>query len=419
MKLRGLGRADSTIDLYISALKQFITFCGDKELTTIDTNDFENFTKDALKRKLKSGTLKTIKYGVNFGFNEILNIGIDTSLMPTPSSPRIKQEYFEKKELLQFFSVIKNVKHRTILELIYSAGLDVSDVINIKTTDIKSDKKQITIRNEKGEIKQEAYLSPTILNNLRQYYVLYKPKTFLFEGQRAGEKFSVRTIQTIFTAAFKASNINKDLTTRALKYSYVKHLVEDGIPINTILNKLKIEDGNTIKTYMDLCYPIKKYNQSPIDTLKTEYDDFDFFDTTELEHLLVKVNDKEERDYLLEGIKCFKANALRAGVIFIWTAAVYKIQKKCVQESFATINTELQLVHKGSKEIKVFDDFEFIKESTLIELACRLKKIDKYKKEELKNNCLGLRNKCGHPSRYKPKGQKIKSFVEDIIEILY
>lgn len=100
MKLRGLGRADSTIDLYISALKQFITFCGDKELTTIDTNDFENFTKDALKRKLKSGTLKTIKYGVNFGFNEILNIGIDTSLMPTPSSPRIKQEYFEKKELL-------------------------------------------------------------------------------------------------------------------------------------------------------------------------------------------------------------------------------------------------------------------------------------------------------------------------------
>ena len=75
--------------------------------------------------------------------------------------------------------------------------------------------------------------------------------------------------------------------------------------------------------------------------------------------------------------------------------------------------------YKGSKEIKVFDDFEFIKDLTLMEVACWLKNIYKYKKEEWKNNCRGLRIKCGHPSRYNPKGQKIKSFVEDIIEILY
>jgi len=419
LRLRNLGRADSTIDIYISALKNFVNYCGEKEINTIDTSDFEKFTKDALKRKLKSGTLKSIKYSVNFGFNEVLNSGIDTSSMHTPSSPKQNIEYFEKREILQFLSVIKNIKHRTILELIYSSGLDLGDIINIKITDVQTDKKQIVIRNEKRDIKQEVYLSPTILDNLREYYKRYKPQTYLFEGREKGERFSVRTIQAIFQSAMKECKINKELTTRSLKYSYVKHLAEDGIPINSILNKLKIDDGNTIKTYMNLCYPIKKFNLSPIDTLKSEYEDFEFFDTTELEHLLVKVKDKEERDYLLEGIKCLKANALRAGVIFIWTAAVYKIQKKCIQETLLSINKELQLIQKGSKEIRVFDDFEFIKDSILIELACRLKIIDKYKKEELKNNCLGLRNKCGHPSRYKPKGQKIKSFVEDIIEILY
>jgi integrase/recombinase XerD len=140
-RLRALNRADSTINLYSSALKQFVNFCGDKDLTKIDTTDFEKFTSNVLKRKPKPGTLRTLKYGINFGFNEVLNNSIDVSAMPTPNSPRLKPEYFEKKELLFFFSKIHNLKHKAIMELMYSAGLDIADIPYIKVTDIKSEKK--------------------------------------------------------------------------------------------------------------------------------------------------------------------------------------------------------------------------------------------------------------------------------------
>lgn len=419
MKLRGLERADSTISLYISAVKQFVTFCGKKNINKINTEDFDNFTRKLLKNKVKSGTLKTLKFGINFGFNEILHSGINISSMPTPSTPRLRKEYFEKKELLKFFSVIDNVKHRAIMELMYSAGLDLTDLINIKITDIKSDKKLIHIRNSKNEIVRDSYLSPTTLENLREYFVLFKPKTYLFEGQQIGRPISERNIQTIFKNALKSSGINKEISTKSLKISHIKHLAEDGIPINNILQNLKIDNGDTIKSYMELCYPIAKYNTSPIDTLKLEYDDFSFFDTTELEHLLTKVKDKQERDYLLEGIKCFKANALRAGVIFLWSAAVYKIQKKCMDKKLGFVNSELKKIYPKAKDIKVIDDFEYIKDEFLLDLACNIKVLDKTIKEELKNTCLDLRNKCSHPGNYKPKGQKIKAYVEDIIGMLY
>jgi hypothetical protein len=275
------------------------------------------------------------------------------------------------------------------------------------------------IRNSQGEIIREAYLSPTIVELLREYYQRYIPKSFLFEGQPKGERITDRSIQTIFKRALKESGINKELTTRSLKLTYIKHLVDDGVPLNSILHQLKIDSGDTIKNYMEMCYPLKRYNQSPIDTLKTEYDDYDFFDTAELEHLLTKVKDKQERDYLLEGIKCFKASALRAGVIFLWSAAVYKIQKKCIAENLGFLNTELKKIYPKAKDIKVVEDFEYIKDEFLLDLACNIKVMDKTIKEELKNTCLDLRNRCSHPGNYKPKAQKIKAFVEDIIGMLY
>jgi len=418
-KLRALGRANSTISLYISALKKFVTFCGDKQLESINTTDFEKFAKQILLKKLKPGTSNALKFGINFGFNEVLKSEIDISALPSFQNPLLRKEYFEKKELLQFFSVIENLKHRTIMEFMYSAGLDLENLINIKITDISSKKTTITIRKDNGEIIREAYLSPQILDRLRNYVVIYLPKTYLFEGNKESSKYSTSSIQNIFKKSLKESGINKQLTTISLKTSYIKHLTEDGIPINIILNNLKIDNSSTIKSYMDLCYPKKKYNLSPFDTLSIEYEDFEFFDTTELERLLTKVTDEQERDYLLEGIKCFKAHALRAGVIFLWTAAIYKIQKKCIVVNSGYLNTELKKIYPKAKDIRVLEDFEYIKDEFLLDLACNIKVLDKTTKEELKNTCLDLRNRCSHPGNYKPKAQKIKAYVEDIIGMLY
>jgi site-specific recombinase XerD len=419
-QLRSDNCSDSTISLYLSGIKRFLKFSDKEDVTLINSEDLARFSKSLFKNNNpKNGTLRPLKYGINYGFNVVLKNDLDVNLIPTPKPIRIQKEYFTKKEIAKFFLGIDNLKHRTLFQFMYATGLDVNDIINLKITDVDSKKKSITIRDNKTNVKRITFLPASILENLRYYYNIYKPKTFLFEGQKEGQQISDRTIQHTFKISLAKQNFNKTLTTRSIKNTYVKHLTEDGVPLTSILEQLNIKSPETIKLYNDLCFSPKKHNSSRFDTIHLEKEEFELFDTTDLEYILAKVTDQEERDYLNEGIKCFKANALRAGVIFLWTASVYKIQKMCLTQSLGYINTELKKIYPKAKDIKVIDDFGYIKDEYLLELACKLKLIDKTTKEELKNNCLDLRNKCGHPGKYKPKGQKIKAFVEDIIGILY
>jgi site-specific recombinase XerD len=404
----------------LSGVKRFILFTNKQDVTEIDNIDLLNFSKLLYKNKrLKFGTIRPIKFGINYGFNQVLNATLDMDLIPSPSSIRVEKEFFSKQEIGMFFTNIQNLKHRTIFQLMYGLGVEVNEITNIKITDIDSKNKIIIIRNSDGKNIREAYLSASLLELLRNYFVAFKPKMFIFEGRKKGNPLSMRNIQHTFKINLEKININKNLSTRSLKHSYVKHLTEDGIPLNSILLQLNNTGSNTLKLYNDICFPIIKYNSSPFDTIKIENEELSFFDTTDLEYIMEKVTDREEKDYLLEGLKCFKANALRAGVIFLWSAAAYKIQKQCMTKGVNLINTELQAINRGAKRITVLEDFEYIKDSNLLDLACRLRIIDKHKKDELKNTCLDLRNKCGHPGNYKPKEQKIKAFVEDIIGMLY
>ncbi|WP_394799433.1 tyrosine-type recombinase/integrase [Ferruginibacter lapsinanis] len=83
----------------------------------------------------------------------------------------------------------------------YSAGLRVSEVVSLKITDINSDRMQITISNAKGKKDRVATLSKAVLEILREYFVAYKPKNWLFEGQFAGEHYNTRSAQIIFKEA--------------------------------------------------------------------------------------------------------------------------------------------------------------------------------------------------------------------------
>ena len=419
-QLKNENNSNSTIKLYLAGVKRFVKFCDKKDITKINSVDLMNFSKSLFENaKLKSGTIRPIKYGINYAFNIILKKKIDIDLIPTPVSISVDKECFTKQEFLVFINNLQNLKYKTIFQLMYSTGMDFSELSNLKVNDIDSSHKKIKTRNENGTIRRETYLSPNILDILGNYFRTYKPIEYLFSGTKKTVQISERILQHTFKTNLDKLSINRKLSLRVLKNSYIKHLTEEGIPLNSILNHLNIIDSKTLKQYSDLCYPIFEFKRSPLDRLMVEGENFQLFDTTDLEYIVLKINDKEERDYLQEGVNCFKGNALRAGVIFLWTAAIHKIQTKCMTVNLATVNSELKKIYANSKQIKVIDDFEYIKDEYLLDLACNLKVFDKTIKGVLKNSCLDLRNKCGHPGRYKPKQQKIKGFVEDIIGTLY
>jgi hypothetical protein len=134
--------------------------------------------------------------------------------------------------------------------------------------------------------------------------------------------------------------------------------------------------------------------------------------------IAAKVADDVIRDYLLEGIECLRFNALRAAIVFLWSGTIRVIQEEVLKQPSPAINTSLQKQNPKARVLKTIEDFSYIKDSQVLQTARDLGIFDKAEQRVL-GHCLDLRNDCGHPTKYVPKVNKVKSFVEDIIGIVY
>jgi len=141
-------------------------------------------------------------------------------------------------------------------------------------------------------------------------------------------------------------------------------------------------------------------------------------DVSSLENLISNISDKDTSDYLNEAVTCLQVNALRACVVFLWAGSVKKIRDDVFACGESNINAAAIKFNPKSKSIKKLDDLVLIKESTLLLMSQELGLFDKNQRSVLED-CLNLRNKCGHPGKYKVGPKKVSSFIEDLIGILF
>lgn len=141
-------------------------------------------------------------------------------------------------------------------------------------------------------------------------------------------------------------------------------------------------------------------------------------DVSSLESLLSSVSDPEVADYLAEAIKCLSVGALRAAVVFLWAGSVRQIQQNCLDCGASNVDAAVQKHDPKARTIKKLDDLVYIKESVLLLAAQDLGLFDKNQRSTL-TDALNLRNKSGHPGKYKPGPKKVSSFIEDLVSILF
>lgn len=120
-----------------------------------------------------------------------------------------------------------------MLLLIYSAGLRLGELLELKIGDIDSESMKIHVRQGKGEKDGYIMLSENVLNLLRKYYLTYKPKEYIFEGKDAG-KYSPKSVQSVFKRALKKAGIKKKATVHTLRHSFATHLLDEGTDIRYI-----------------------------------------------------------------------------------------------------------------------------------------------------------------------------------------
>lgn len=153
-----------------------------------------------------------------------------------------------------------------MLKLCYGMGLRVSEIVNLKITDIDSQAMQVFIERAKGKKDRYANLPDSILEQLRAYYTEYKPKKYLFEGQY-GEQYSIRSTQQVFKDALKKAKLNKDIGIHGLRHSFATHLLENGTDIKIIQELLGHNDIQTTLRYTHVSDRQLKNVKSPLDTM--------------------------------------------------------------------------------------------------------------------------------------------------------
>ncbi len=141
-------------------------------------------------------------------------------------------------------------------------------------------------------------------------------------------------------------------------------------------------------------------------------------DVSSIEGLIAKIGEVDVKDYLSESVKCLQVNALRASVVFLWSGAVKKIRDDAFACGALNVTTAVQKHDPKAKPITKADDLVLVKEATLLLASQDLGLFDKNQRSVLES-CLDLRNRCGHPGKYKVGPKKVSAFIEDVIGIVF
>jgi len=184
--------------------------------------------------------------------------------------PRIKQAkklpvVLSTGEVSRLLTALPNLKHRTILTVIYSAGLRLSEVCHLKVSDIDSDRMQIRVRQGKGMKDRYTLLAKGTVHLLRLYWQAYRPADWLFPGQDVTRPLSDRSVQKIFKKALSKAEITKEATVHTLRHCFATHLLETGVDVYYIQKLMGHASVNTTSIYLHVTGRDLSRITSPLD----------------------------------------------------------------------------------------------------------------------------------------------------------
>jgi integrase/recombinase XerD len=261
----------NTISTYRNEFAQLLYVLKNKnvdELSPDRLRDYFVYCTNTLQ--LSESTIHSRLNAIKFYYEQVIGRPKLFLQIPRPKKKLILPNVLAMSQLEKLFSNLENLKHKTMLYLAYSAGLRVSEVVNLKVCDIHSARMVINIKGAKGKKDRTVALSQGILELLRKYYVVYTPKNWLFEGQYAGERYSTRSLQQIFQRAKKTTKILQPVTFHSLRHSYATHLHEQGTDIKLIQELLGHNDITTTLRYTHVSKRTIENIKSPFDLLNLE-----------------------------------------------------------------------------------------------------------------------------------------------------
>lgn len=237
---------DSPADLNRETLCRFLLFKA-------KTAEWSESTQDTFINALKFYVQHVGKQEIDFR---------DMRPREKKSLPHVLSE----QEVASLLNAVENIKHKTILMVIYSAGLRLSEAINLRITDLLMEQNRIFVHSGKGKKDRYAILSEKVKPMIDLYITQHKPRYWLFEGPM-GEPYSARSVQQVLRQGVKKSGINPWCTVHTLRHSFATHLLERGTDIRYIQTLLGHNSLKTTEIYTHITRKGGDQIKSPLDSL--------------------------------------------------------------------------------------------------------------------------------------------------------
>ncbi len=260
--------SESSVNTYVNTMRVFLHFYNHKPLSEIGNEEIIHFNNEyTIKKKLSNSYQNQFINALKLFFKTVEMRKINIELIQRPRQEKLLPNVLSKGEIKAILEAHSNFKHRMMLVLIYACGLRRSELIQLKPAAVDSQRKLLKINQSKGNKDRYIPISDTIIELLRQYYKLFKPKVWLFEGQNPGEQYSPTSLQKVLKTALTKANIKKPATLHWLRHSYATHLLESGTDLRHIQELLGHGSSRTTEIYTHVSMKSLQNIRSPFDDL--------------------------------------------------------------------------------------------------------------------------------------------------------
>ena len=251
---------------YMNAVKSLAAYHRQSpdKLTNEQIQDYLHYI--IADRKLAWSTCNVQFSGIKRFYKHVLNRDPKLSI---PSRPREKKIFMalSREEVDQILSACSNLKHYTLLLAVYSAGLRVSEVVNLQPIHIERSRRMIRIEQGKGRKDRYTVLSDTLLKTLEEYWRAYWPDKWIFFGQTKAKPLSIDAAQQVFYKAKMKAGVKRGRGIHTLRHCFATHLLEQGTRTYVLQQMLGHKSIRTTARYLHISNDAISKVVSPADAM--------------------------------------------------------------------------------------------------------------------------------------------------------
>jgi len=269
-KLQLRRYSSSTQKVYIGMFRNFLGYTYPTPLHHIGQEKILAYQKHlVIARKVSASYQNQSINAIKFYAEKVLGLERTVYELDRPMKRQSLPKVLAQNDVLQILNMVNNIKHKAILSTIYGCGLRISECTSLKIGDIDSLNQRVWVRNAKGRKDRITLLPERLLDLLRNYYKVYRPKVWLFEGPD-GNQYSVSSIRKVFNKGKQAARITKPATVHTLRHSFATHLLENGTNLRYIQKLLGHSSSKTTEIYTHVCQTDLTKIISPLDFTMNE-----------------------------------------------------------------------------------------------------------------------------------------------------